>query len=104
MKWKRLLSTKFKVCVICLFTATLLGDEPKIIVSDFQVNDFMETQFSRLNPVTAVAENGNYVMAWQDNRSGQKNIYAQQFSKDGTALGDNFLVNDDTTFAQEVCT
>ena len=96
MKSQHLRSTKINICVICLFTVSLLGDEPGIIVSDFQVNDFMETQFSRLNPVTAVAENGSYVTAWQDNRSGQKNIYAQRFSSDGTALGDNFLVNDDT--------
>jgi hypothetical protein len=37
---------------------------------------------------------GNFIIAWGDGRNGGEDIYAQRYSSDGTALGNNFKVND----------
>ena len=40
--------------------------------------------------------NGNFIIWWINSRNGgaMTDIYAQQYSSDGTALGSNFKVND----------
>jgi len=96
MKPKHLLLLKCIVCILSIHSILLLGNEPETIVTDFQVNESMSTNFPGTDPVIGVADNGDYIVAWLDKRSGQKNIYAQRFRSDGTPLGDNFLVNDDT--------
>ena len=44
----------------------------------------------------AVDPNLNFVITWIDKRSRDWDIYAQRFSSDGSPLGDNFKVNEDT--------
>ncbi len=40
---------------------------------------------------------GEYLVTWADRRNGNSDVYAQRYSGSGTALGSNFLVNDDAT-------
>ncbi len=44
---------------------------------------------------SVAADDSGFVIAWQDGRNGQADIYAQRYSPTGSALGGNFLVNDD---------
>jgi len=48
----------------------------------------------QLIPVVTVGGNGNYVIAWQDNRNVRSDIYAQLYASDGQAMGANILVGD----------
>jgi hypothetical protein len=66
---------------------TPLGD-------NFKVNDD-NTQEPQYYPSIAASSSGAFVVTWQDNRGDDSDIYAQRFASDGTALGSNFLVNDD---------
>jgi hypothetical protein len=55
------------------------------------------------NPAVAMAENGDFVFVWDDERNGAGNsdIYCQRYRADGTQFGNNFRVNgDNTTTAQ----
>jgi len=76
---------------ICLSDGTPLGD-------NFKVNDDNGTR-RQYTPTVAVDPNLNFVIAWIDRRNGDPNnhwdLYAQRYSSDGTALGDNFIVNDE---------
>jgi len=44
---------------------------------------------------------GNFVVAWTDWRSGQGDIYARRYTKDGQPLGEGFMVNDDSGASQK---
>jgi len=46
------------------------------------------------DPEIASDYNGNFVITWYDTRNGGYDVYAQRYLSDGTALGDNFKVND----------
>ncbi len=48
------------------------------------------------NPSISTDEAGNFVIAWQDRRNDDFDIYAQRYLSDGTALGSNFKVNNDS--------
>ena len=79
---------------IYLSDGTTLGD-------NFKVCDIYESS-SQYNPSVAVDPNLNFVIAWLDKRNGgQWDVYAQRFSSDGTALGNNFRVNDDIGAADQ---
>ncbi len=64
---------------------------------NFKVNDDAGNALQS-TPAVAVDQNQNFIIAWIDKRNGNPNtdwdIYAQRFSGDSTALGDNFIVND----------
>ncbi|MCD4735899.1 MAG: hypothetical protein K8R53_07625, partial [Bacteroidales bacterium] len=62
---------------------------------NFKVNDD-EGYAGQYRAAVAVGPNMNFVIAWIDKRNGDFDVYAQRFSNDGTALGSNFKVNDDT--------
>jgi len=46
-------------------------------------------------PSIAFGPSGNFVVAWQDTREGNRNIYAQMFNASGDTAGSNFKVNND---------
>lgn len=49
----------------------------------------------QFRPVVAMDSLDNFVIAWEDKRNGDSDIYAQIFLPDGSPWGDNFLVNQD---------
>ncbi|MBN1561938.1 T9SS type A sorting domain-containing protein [candidate division KSB1 bacterium] len=62
--------------------------------SNFRVNDDVGSSKQHLVDIAA-GENDGFTIAWEDVRDGERNIYAQRFGGDGSALGSNFRVNDD---------
>ncbi len=50
---------------------------------------------SRYSPRVSSNGGGEFVVVWRDERSGNSDIYAQQYQNDGTAIRGNFKVNDD---------
>jgi hypothetical protein len=59
------------------------------------VNEDTGATYKQL-PAIAMDDSGNFVITWEDWRSGHSDIYAQRFSSSGSPLGSNFKVNDDT--------
>lgn len=47
-------------------------------------------------PDVALDQSGNFVITWTDSRNGFLEIYAQRFSSDGSKLGGNFKINEDS--------
>jgi hypothetical protein len=64
------------------------------IGSNLKVNDDTGTG-EQYSPVIAMDSSGNFVIAWEDGRSGYLDIYAQRYDSSGTPIGSNFVVNDD---------
>ncbi len=64
-------------------------------IPDFQVNENDTTYADK--PSIALDGSGNFIITWEDfdARIADKDIYAQRYSSDGSALGTNFRVNDD---------
>jgi hypothetical protein len=60
--------------------------------SSFKVN---ESSFQLLGSSIAADDAGNFIIAWSYCCEDQ-NVYARRYSSDGTAVGSNFKVNDDT--------
>jgi hypothetical protein len=54
------------------------------------------------NPVISAHSGQNFVIAWQDGRNGNYDIYAQRYQADSIAVGDNFRVNDDVDSSQQI--
>ena len=46
-------------------------------------------------PRVSCGLNGAFVVTWDDNRNGNWDVYAQRYDAGGSALGQNFKVNDD---------
>jgi hypothetical protein len=67
--------------------------------SNFKVNDaegsVVGIPSPWVQPSISTDGNANFVITWTDERNGNRDIYAQRYSNDGTALGTNFRVNDD---------
>jgi len=61
---------------------------------NFRVNDDNSTAYQQ-NPALAISENGEFIIAWEDARNGDWDIYYQRYENDGTAIGDNTLVESD---------
>jgi len=53
-------------------------------------------------PEVALDSEGNCIIVWVDGRDGEANIYAQRFLADGTPVGSNFRVNDDSGNEEQV--
>jgi len=60
---------------------------------NFMVNDDVEYTYQEC-PAIAVDTSGNFIIAWEDNRNGDWDIYIQRYLSDGTPLGSNFMVED----------
>jgi hypothetical protein len=69
---------------------------------DIQVNTFSNT--CQINPVIATLANGNVVVAWasfnQVSSTSLQDVYAQVLSPTGQRIGDEFLVNQFSSFNQ----
>ena len=65
------------------------------IGSNFKVNDDSHDTNQEF-PSIDIDKYGNFVIVWQDHRNGQTDIYAQRYDFNGTPLGSNFKVNDDS--------
>jgi hypothetical protein len=62
--------------------------------TNFKINDNQENVYHAY-PAISAAINGDFVIIWQDWRTGNSDIFAQRYSSDGSAKGTNFKVNDD---------
>ncbi|MBN2105526.1 T9SS type A sorting domain-containing protein [bacterium] len=62
-------------------------------ISSFQVDD-SDSANTFASPCIAVSVNGDFVVAWEDERGDGINIYAQRYTSEGIPQGDNFRVND----------
>ena len=68
--------------------------------SNFKVNDDAGTTY-QWSPAIALDGSGNFIIIWQDNRSGNYDIYAQRYNSVGTPQGSNFIVNTDAGTANQ---
>jgi hypothetical protein len=64
------------------------------IGNNFIVNDGGLTS-RQFNPSIAFTADGKFVIAWQDARNRNDDIYAQKFDADGNKIGGNYRVSDD---------
>ncbi len=74
-------------------SGTLLG-------SYFKVNDDTGTA-AQVEPAIAMDGSGNFVIAWQDYRYLNADIYVQRYDSIGTSLNSNFKTNHDVIFTAE---
>ncbi len=75
--------------------AQLFASDGTTLGANFKVNDDVEKN-SQYDPAVAVDGTGNFIVVWVDTRDLFNDIYAQKFAPDGSPLGSNFKVNDDT--------
>jgi hypothetical protein len=68
--------------------------------TDFLVNDDNGVT-EQDHPRIAVGNDGNFAIVWVDRRSGSADIFLQKFRTDGTRVGANRRVNDDTVTAYQ---
>lgn len=47
------------------------------------------------DPVVALADDGSFMVAWQDERNDYYDVYAQRYDASGNPQGSNFVVDDD---------
>ena len=67
------------------------------IIQDFQVNENAGPNGARqYTPAVAVDGSGSFIVVWEDRRNIDGDIYARRYAADGTPLGANFRVNDDS--------
>ncbi len=66
-----------------------------MVGSNFEVNENL-VQAGLGLPDISVDGSGNFVICWDGFQNGYFHIFAQRYSGDGSALGTNFRVNDDT--------
>ncbi|MCF8378444.1 MAG: T9SS type A sorting domain-containing protein [Bacteroidales bacterium] len=68
--------------------------------SNFKVNDDNGTE-DQVHPSIRIDAEGHFTIVWADERSGEYDIYGQNYQNDGTPSGSNFLINDDTESAPQ---
>jgi len=86
MKQKKIL---LNIMLYLLFSGALSAQ----VVDDFQVNE-NEGRCQKYNPSIAVESNGNFIIAWADQRNGNSNIFYQRYDSDGSVLSGNNMVSD----------
>lgn len=74
------------------FAEPLYTTDSRTLLTDFLVNE-VTGESRKQTPAAAIDEQGNYILAWADNRNGNWDIFCQRFSADGLAWGNNILVN-----------
>lgn len=76
-----------------LLTGSMLAQT--IVKDDFRVNDDFNIGGSNQRmPAIAMDHQGNFVVAWFDERNTSADIYGQRFDRWGSPLGENFKVSD----------
>ena len=78
----------------------LLAPITRADLTDFRVNDDSGSS-EQDRPRVAVAPDGTFVIAWVDRRNSSADIYIQRFQPDGTRIGKNVLINDDSEDAYQ---
>jgi hypothetical protein len=63
--------------------------------SNFRVNDDQSNTGQHHHPSISADSSGNFIIAWEDTRNDNWDIYAQRYSSHGIAIDSNFIVNDD---------
>jgi len=76
-------------------TGTMLGQ-------NFRVNDDITIQ-DQSEPTITMSEQGNFWIAWSDNRQLNPDIYLQKFDNNGTPNGINIKTNDDFASSHQRC-
>lgn len=67
---------------------------------EFKINDDTSPTAQNM-PTVANHPDGGYWIAWADARSGDFDIFCQRLSRDGSMMGRNFRVNDDSASAHQ---
>ncbi|MGP8330088.1 MAG: T9SS type A sorting domain-containing protein [Methanosarcinaceae archaeon] len=68
--------------------------------TNFQLNSESSTVNHKF-PVVVLDENRIFTLVWQDDRNGNRDIFARQFSFDGNPLTGEYRVNDDLGWAEQ---
>ncbi len=68
---------------------------------DFRVND-TGNQADQTSPSVAMDGNGKVIIAWEDRRNGNFDIYGQGIDADGNLLGQNFRIDTDPGKAEQM--
>ncbi|MGB5847067.1 MAG: T9SS type A sorting domain-containing protein, partial [Ignavibacteriaceae bacterium] len=68
--------------------------------TNFKVNDDQGSEYQR-EPSISTDGSGNFVITWTDDRNGDLDIYAQRYSSDGSALGNNYMATNISDSVQE---
>ena len=90
------MKTTILLLALIISCVTSLKAQISFIIPDFQVNENAGPNGARqYDPSIAADSSGNCVIVWVDERNRISDIYAQQFSGDGTASEKNFKVNND---------
>ena len=82
-----------------IFAQRFLADGAPI-GQNFQVNDD-STNTGQQTSYIAADSAGNFTICWEDSRTTDNDIYARHYNYEGTALGESFMVNDDTLNAYQ---
>ncbi len=78
-----------------IYAQRLLSDGT-LLGNNFKVNTDIGDAY-QFRPDIAIKENGDFIITWGDERNGDWDVYAQRYLNDGSPLGDNFKISDDTT-------
>ncbi len=65
------------------------------IDSNFLVNDDGGVTLE-MNPAIAMDAAGNFVIVWEDGRTGDFHVFAQRYDSSGSPIGSNFIVSGET--------
>jgi len=63
--------------------------------TNFQISDDTG-RIDQNEPAIAVTSSGDFVITWQEYRSGNYDIFAQHYTGGGIEAGENYKINDDT--------
>lgn len=72
----------------------LFGPDGAPVGSNFRVNTDSGNAYHGY-PACAIADNGQFVVSWEDTRNGGYDVYMQWFDSTGAPLDSNLRVNDD---------
>ena len=64
------------------------------VLEDFQVNE-NAGRCNHNDPVVAIDHNGNFLIAWRDERNCNYDIYGRRYHSNGIPSGTDFKINDD---------